>query len=161
MTDDRVLRKQVSKLLAGGNAHMPFEQAMADFPASAYNRRPPNLPYTPYHLLEHLRITQWDILQFVLDPDHESPAWPEGYWPAPEVEADVSDWQASVNDFVDDLEGLQQLAADPELDLTAPLAHAPGYTVLRELLLAADHNAYHIGEFAILRQVMGTWPEGR
>lgn len=161
MTDDRVLREQVSKLLAGGNAHMPFGHAVDDFPESAYNQRPPNVPYTPYHLLEHLRITQWDILQFVLDPDHESPDWPQGYWPAADVEADEADWQASVNGFLNDLGALQDLAADPRVDLTAPIAHAPGYTVLRELLLAADHNAYHVGEFAILRQVMGTWPSDR
>jgi hypothetical protein len=160
MTDEAVMRAQVAKLLAGGNAHMTFEQAVADFPASAYNRRPPHVSYTPYHLLEHLRISQWDILQFVLDPDYESPEWPKGYWPSADVEADQEMWQASLDGFLADWEQLQQLANDPNVDLTAPLPHAPDYTLLRELLLAADHNAYHIGEFGILRQVMGTWPEG-
>lgn len=161
MTDEAVLRAQVAKLLAGGNAHMTIEHAVADFPKDAYNQRPPNVPYTPYHLLEHLRITQWDILQFVLDPDHQSPEWPDGYWPASDVEADEEDWSTSLRGFLDDLERLQRMAADPAVDLTAPLSHAPGYTTLRELLLAADHNAYHIGEFGILRQVMGTWPAER
>lgn len=158
MTDETVLRAQVAKLLAGGNAHMTFKQAIAGFPTSAYNQRPPNVPYTPYHLLEHLRITQWDILQFVLDPDHVSPEWPSGYWPQADVEADEEAWQASMDGFLGDWESLQKLAGDPTVDLTTPLSHAPDYTVLRELLLAADHNAYHIGEFGILRQVMATWP---
>jgi hypothetical protein len=156
MTND-VLRQQLLALLRGGNAHMSFDQAVANFPLEHINRRPPNATYTPWHLLEHVRIAQWDILEFVRDPDHVSPGWPEGYWPAADAEADRAQWQKTIADFRADLKALNDLVADPGTDLTAPLPHAPGYTVLREILVVADHNAYHIGEFAILRQVMDTW----
>jgi hypothetical protein len=109
---------------------MSFDQAVADFPIERINSLPPNVSYTPWHLLEHIRIAQWDILEFTRDPDHVSPRWPEGYWPPPDEQAD---------------------------EVYAPLGHATDYTVLREILLVADHNAYHIGEFAVLRQVMDTW----
>jgi hypothetical protein len=161
MNDQDELRRQVQELLAGGHAHMSLDDAVADFPEVAYNQVPPNVPYTPYHLLEHMRIAQWDILRFVLKPDHVSPDWPSGYWPARDARADVADWERTLESFREDLGRLQELAADPEVDLLAEISHAPGYTVLRELLLAADHNAYHTGEFAILRQVMGTWPSDR
>jgi len=152
-----VLREQVLALLRGGNAHMNFDQVVADFPLDRINERPPNVEYTPWHLVEHLRITQWDILQFVVDPAHESPEWPRGYWPAPESTAGTPEWQATLDGFQADLGALQELAGDPDRDLTAELPHAPGYNLLRELLLAADHNAYHIGELGILRQVMQAW----
>ncbi len=159
MTDDTVLRAQLLALLDGQNAHINFDNAVADFPMTAINRHPPNVPYTPWHLLEHIRIAQWDILEFVRNPDHVSPEWPKGYWPAPDALASEEDWQATVAQIRADLDAVKALVADPATDLTAELPHAPGYTVLREALLVADHNAYHIGEFAILRQVMGTWPK--
>ncbi len=157
MSSEDVTREQLLELLEGGHAHMPFEQAVAEFPPEAMNRRPPQVPYTPWQLLEHMRIAQWDILAFIQDPSHESPKWPDGYWPRREAEVDVEGWERTLEQFRRDGHALRQMAADPGVDLTAPLAHAPGYTILRELLVVADHNAYHIGEFAILRQVMGTW----
>lgn len=161
MRADHVLRQQVLELLQGGNSHMPFEEAVRDFPAEGYNRRPPNLPYTPWHILEHLRIAQRDILDFVRDPEHESPKWPEGYWPERDAVAGDRDWERTVEAFRTDLADMVEWVADPGRDLEAPLPHQPGYTLLREALVLADHNAYHIGEFAALRSVMGTWPEGR
>jgi len=155
--NEQVLREQLLALLRGGNAHMSFDQAVADFPLSRINEHPQNVEYTPWHLVEHLRITQWDILRFVIDPDHKSPNWPQGYWPAKEAVATQDDWEQSLAGFRRDLASLQDLASDEAWDLTAELAHAPGYNLLRELLLAADHNAYHIGELGILRQVMGAW----
>jgi hypothetical protein len=157
MSTDRVMREQLLALLRGGNAHMGFDQAMAGFPAKHFNSRPPNVPYTPWHLIEHMRIAQWDILEFVRDPDHVSPSWPEGYWPAPDEQADAARWQKSINDFRADLKTIQDLVADPDTDLLSPIPHAEGYTIFREILLVADHNAYHIGEFAILRQVINAW----
>lgn len=139
---------------------MTFDQAIADFPLNAINRRPPDVPYSPWHLLEHIRIAQWDILAFIVDPGHVSPRWPEGYWPAPDSRAEAEGWNETIDRFHADLRALQEVVEDPGTDLCAPLPHAPEYTVLREILLVADHNAYHIGEFAILRQVMGTWPAG-
>lgn len=155
---NHVMREQLLALLRGGNAHLTFEQAVADFPLEFINRRPPNVPYTPWHLLEHLRIAQWDILEFIRNPQHVSPEWPKGYWPAADEQADAARWQQTLAEFQADMQALQDLAANPATDLLAEIPHAPGYTILREILLVADHNAYHIGEFAILRQIMGTWP---
>jgi hypothetical protein len=159
--NDSVLREQLVQLLGGGHAHMPFDQAVADFPLEWANKRPPSVTYTPWHLLEHLRIAQWDILDFIRNPDYQEIKWPDDYWPAAEATADAAAWQTTVDSFRADLQSLLEIAQDSSVDLTADIPHAPGYTVLRELLVVADHNAYHIGEFAILRQVMGTWPEDR
>jgi hypothetical protein len=158
MSKDGVVREQLLALLRGGNAHMSFDEAVAEFPIASINTYPPHVPYTPWHLLEHLRIAQWDILEFIRNPAHISPPWPEGYWPVPETRADAQTWAGTSAAFQADLGALQELVADPATDLTAPLPHAPEYTILREILVVADHNAYHIGEFAILRQVMQTWP---
>lgn len=158
---DRVLREQVLALLRGGNAHMLLEDAIADFPLDRINERPPNVPYSPWQLLEHIRLTQEDILEFTRDPGWVSAPWPEGYWPAPDEAADPERWNATINALRHNLGEMQQLVADPANSLTDDLPHAPGYTLLREALLVADHNAYHLGEFAILRQVMGTWPRER
>lgn len=157
MSTDAVVREQLLQLLRGGNAHMGFDQAIDGFPLEFINSRPPNVPYSPWQLLEHVRIAQWDILEFVRNPDHVSPAWPEGYWPPKDEEADPARWQQTIEAFRSDMADLEAMAVDPAMDLYADLPHAEGYTVLREILLVADHNAYHIGEFAILRQVMGTW----
>lgn len=161
MSADRVLREQLLALLRGGNAHLTFEQAVAGFPLDHLNTRPPQVSYTPWQLLDHVRIAQWDILEFVRNPAHVSPPWPEEYWPPLEEEADARRWAETLRAFRADLKALQDMVADPATDLLAPLPHALGYTLLREILLVADHNAYHLGEFAILRQVMGTWPAHR
>ena len=158
LTGDARLRYELQQLLAGRNAHMTFEEATADFPLEHINTKPGSVPYTFWHLVEHLRIAQHDILVFVIDPAHDSPAWPEGYWPDPAAKATPQQWQASLDAFLADRTALAALAEDPAVDLLAELPHAPGYTVLREIALAADHNAYHIGELGILRQTMGLWP---
>jgi hypothetical protein len=157
MASDDVVREQLLALLRGGNAHMTLDEAVAGFPLEHINDYPPHVEYTPWHLLEHLRIAQWDILEFVRNPAHISPPWPEGHWPHPDARADAQAWASTLAAFRADLQALEQLVADPAADLYAPLPHAPGYTILREILLVADHNAYHIGEFGILRQVMETW----
>jgi hypothetical protein len=157
MSTDQVLREQLLAQLRGGHAHMPFDEAVAAFPRTQMNAYPPHVPYTPWHLLEHLRITQWDILEFIRNTAHVSPEWPQGYWPAREQQTNAAGWDNTIAAFQHDLQALQALVADPATDLTAPLPHAPDYTILREILLVVDHNAYHIGEFAILRQVMESW----
>jgi hypothetical protein len=157
MNQDQIVRQQLLALLRGGNAHMDYETMIADFPMGQINEMPPNVPYSPWQLLEHLRITQWDILAFIQEPDHESPDWPRGYWPGPGSTADEQQWKATVEAFKSDLQALIAMVEDPETDLYSDIPHADGYTILREILLVADHNAYHIGEFAILRQVMDTW----
>jgi hypothetical protein len=155
--DDRILREQLIQVLTGRNAHFTFNDAVKDFPIDKINDQPPNVPYTPWHLVEHLRITQWDILEFTLNPEHVSPKWPEEYWPDRQATADAEAWQASIAAFRSDLKAMEEIVRDQVIDLTSEIPHAPGYTYLREVLLVADHNAYHIGEFCILRQVMGTW----
>lgn len=161
MSADQVVREQLLALLRGGNAHMSFEQAIADFPLAAINTNPPNVPYKPWHILEHLRITQWDILEFIRNPNHVSPDWPISYWPDPGQDADQAQWDQTIQSFRSDQGALQEIVADPATDLYGQIPHAPGYTIFREILVVSDHNAYHLGEFAILRQVMGTWPPGR
>lgn len=161
MSAESTLREQLLRQLRGEGAHMTFDVAVADFPEPAINERPPHVPYTPWHLIEHMRITQWDILEFIRNPDHITPPFPEGHWPVPNATASVEDWNASIATYREELHALQEMARDPDVDLFASLPHAPGYTIFRELLIIADHNAYHTGEFAILRQVMQTWPEGR
>jgi hypothetical protein len=161
VNSDLVIRDQIIQLLDGGNAHLTFDDAVDRFPLGLINERPPEVTYTPWHLVEHLRIAQWDILEFIRDPDHHSPAWPLGYWPDSDSLADDSSWINTLDQFKKDLAAIKDLVQDPNIDLSAELPHAPGYTFIREFLLVADHNAYHIGEFAILRQIMGTWPAGR
>jgi hypothetical protein len=157
MNTDKIIREQLLALLRGGNAHLGFDDAVANFPPEHIHTKPPNVSYTPWHLLEHIRIAQGDILEFVRNPDHVSPSWPEGYWPAPDEQADQARWQQTINEFRADLKAIENLVTDPNTDFFSPIPHAPGYTIFREILLVADHNAYHIGEFAILRQVMDTW----
>lgn len=161
MNSDQELREQLIQLLRSRNAHMPLESAVADFPMEAINKRPPNVPYTPWHLLEHIRITQWDILEFIRNPKHISPAWPEGYWPDQDANADPSDWNKTLQSYRADLDALEEMVRDPETDLFTPIPHGDGQNILREILTVSDHSAYHTGEFAILRQVMGTWPKNR
>lgn len=161
MTNDQSLRQHVLNLLSMKGAHMTFDDAVANFPEDMINAFPPNVPYTPWHLVEHLRITQWDILEYTRDPNHVSPDWPSGYWRAHDEKADLAAWNASIEQFRRDLKAMQDIVADPNTDLFAPIPHGyGGHTVLREALILADHNAYHVGELAILRQVMGAWHSG-
>jgi hypothetical protein len=152
---EKGLRSELLALLQGGNAHMGFEDAIAEFPPDHINRKPTRLPYSFWHLLEHMRIVQWDILQFVLDPDHVSPPYPDGYWPAEDKKGEQEDWDRTIRGFRKDLLKLQELVSNPKTDFFGPIPHAKEYTVFREILLAADHNAFHLGEFVILRRIMG------
>ncbi len=160
MESDEILRKHLLDLLGGGNAHMPFSEAVADFPPGSMNAFPPNVPYTPWHLLEHLRLTQWDILDFIVNPNYVWRKWPDEYWPAREARATQAQWNETIAKFKADVKRLEEIVANPATNLTEDMPHAKGYTILREIIVVCDHNAYHIGEFAILRQVMGTWPAG-
>lgn len=156
--DDRPMRAQLIRLLEGDDARMRFEEAVADFPADAMNAFPPNVSYTPWHLVEHLRLAQRDILDYIVDPGYQEPDWPADYWPAREATATPAQFAASVAAFLADRDALRDLANDPAIDLFAPLPHAPEHSIAREIRIAGDHCSYHVGEFAVLRQVMGTWP---
>lgn len=158
MDQDQTVRDHLLSLLRGRNAHMNFDDVVADFPLDQINVKPPNVSYTPWHLVEHLRITQWDILEYVRNPQHVSPEWPVGYWPAPDAAADEAAWGRTIEQFRRDYRDIEALVTNPDTDLYAPIPHGyDGHTILREVLLVADHNAYHIGELGILRQVMGAW----
>ena len=161
MNTDQVVRQQLVALLRGRQAHMPFEEAVADFPEAAINTKPPQVPYTPWHLLEHIRITQWDILEFIRNPRHVSPEWPSGYWPSQDATADRTAWRKTIEAILADRSALEDIVNDPATDLYASLPYGETYTIVREIVVVSDHTAYHTGEFAILRQVMGTWPAGR
>ncbi len=157
MDIDPIVREQLRALLEGGNAHMTFDEAVANFPREQMNTRPQNVPYTPWQLLEHIRMAQWDILEFIRNPQYVSPPWPEGFWPEESARADEVTWEKTLASFRADLESLLAMVADPKVDLYLPIQHGDGQNILREILVVADHNAYHISEFATYRQVMGTW----
>ena len=160
MDRDRVLRNHLVGLLRGGNAHMAFDEAVADFPAALINSRPSNVDYTFWHLLEHLRLAQADILAYLTRADYDAPEWPTEYWPAPGARATKDDWDASVAAFQRDIEAIVAIVADAGTDLFGPLPSSEEHTVLREALIVADHNAYHVGELGILRQVERAWGPG-
>jgi DinB superfamily len=155
------IRRQLIELLEAEGAHMPFEAAVADFPAEGINMRVPDADYTPWHLLEHIRFAQVDILDYIRDRAYLEPTWPDEYWPPRDAIATPADFQATVDAFRRDRAALRDLVADPATDLFAVIPDTPGHTILREMRIIGAHNAYHIGEFAILRQVMGTWPADR
>jgi uncharacterized damage-inducible protein DinB len=154
------IREELIFQLTRGNAHMGFEEAVADFPDAAMNSQFPNGTYTPWHLLEHMRLTQWDILDFIRNPAYQEGQWPQDYWPSQDKQATRADWDETIRAFLADRQALNELVADPETDLDATIPHGSGQTIMREILVVVDHNAYHTGEFAIMRQVMGTWGKG-
>jgi hypothetical protein len=157
MTHDQLLREHLLSLLAGKEAHLDFDAAVADLPAALRGVRPPGLPHSPWELLEHLRIAQWDILEFSRNPKHVSPDWPSGYWPADAAPPDDAAWDKSAATFRRDLAAMQQLVGDPRTDLYARISHGDDQTILREALLVADHNAYHLGQLVLVRQQLGAW----
>jgi hypothetical protein len=161
MTTVDVLRLELLELLGGQGARMPLEEVVAAFPDEAVNRRAPNVARTPWHLLEHIRLAQHDLLAYIRDREYLEPAWPDEYWPAPDATATPADFARTVATIRKEQQALHDLVADSGTDLLAVIPGTPGHTILREVRLLADHNAFHLGEFAILRQVMGTWPPDR
>ena len=155
--NDRSLRQHLLYLLGGGGAHADFDGAVADLPAALRGVRPPGVPWSPWELLEHMRIAQWDILEFSRDPKHVSPKWPKGYWPKSAAPRNGAAWEKSVAGFREDLAAMRQLVEDPKTDLHARIPHGDGQTILREALLVADHNAYHLGQLVLVRRLLGAW----
>ena len=156
--DDATLRRHLVDLLEGRNAHVDFDGAVKGFPADLQGARPEGQPHTPWRLLEHLRIAQWDILEFSRSAEHASPSWPAGYWPETDAPPDAQAWDRSVAAFRADLAAMRDLVMDPASDLAAAFPWGDGQTLLREALLVADHNAYHLGQLVTLRQLLGAWP---
>ena len=149
------VRKQVLALLNGGNAHVPFDKVMKDFPAKLRGVKPEGAPHTAWQLLEHMRIAQWDILEFSRSSKHKSPEWPSGYWPETEKPPNDDAWKKSVASFEKDIKAMQKLVEDPKTDLFARIPHGTGQNIFREALLVADHNAYHLGQLVLLRRLLG------
>ncbi|HEU4699676.1 MAG TPA: DinB family protein, partial [Gemmatimonadales bacterium] len=139
-------------------AHAGFDAAAAPLPLALQGTRPADLPYSPWELLEHLRLTQHDILEFCRNPAYTEPAWPADYWPPSAEPPDAGAWEASVVAFRADRAALRELAEDPAVDLFASVPQGTGQTFLRELLLAADHTAYHVGQLVLVRRLLGVWP---
>jgi uncharacterized damage-inducible protein DinB len=158
---DSALREHVVELLRGEHAHASFAASIRDVPPRLRGAKPEGVEHSLWQLLEHLRLGQWDILEFSRDPSHESPEWPAGYWPAGAEPPDEAAWDGAVAAFNRDLEAIERLVADPASDLLAPFPHGKGQTLLREALLAADHNAYHVGQIVALRRLLGDWPPAR
>jgi hypothetical protein len=158
MNSNQELRQQLINMLVKQQAHMQFEDAIADFPAAHINTRPPQLDYSFWHLLEHLRICQYDILNYMRNPEYQMLDFPAGYWPAKDIETDAVGWQQTIDQFLRDRQAIIGIINDPETDLYAPIPHGwDGHNILREVLVVADHNAYHIGEFGILRHILNLW----
>jgi DinB superfamily len=156
---DQALREQLVSLLKGGQAHVHFMDAVDGFPEAKRGMFVEGLPHTGWQLMEHVRIAQWDILEFSRNPKHVSPGFPEGYWPKTPVPPDEAAWAKSVQGFQRDLQEMIKLVKNLKVDLYSAIPHGDGQTILREALLLADHNAYHLGQLVDLRRALGAWPE--
>jgi hypothetical protein len=159
MNQDQALREHILYLLRGGGAHLDFKSAMADLPAELRGAKPAGVPHSPWRLVEHMRIAQWDILEFCRNPKHVSPQFPYGYWPSGDAPPDGKGWERSLAGFEGDLQAMCDLVHNPATDLFARIAHGEGQTVLREALLVADHNGYHLGQLMVVRRALGSWAE--
>lgn len=150
--DGDALREHLIELLDGKSAHIDINSALDGFPIGEINTAVDGSPHTAWQLIEHIRIAQSDVLEFSRDADHESPPWPDGYWPKDQGSPDT--WRKTADQVLADLESLRELARDKSIDLFAPIPHGDGQTILREILLAADHNAYHLGQLMLLRRML-------
>ena len=158
-TQDSLLRQHLLDLLKGGGAHAKFDDVIAGIPAKLRGSKVAGIPHSPWMLLEHMRIAQWDILEFSRDRKHVSPEWPEGYWPDSEAPPSAAAWTGSVKKFRADLQAMANLVKNPKTDLFAKIPWGDGQTIMREALLIADHNAYHVAQLVDLRRLLGIWPE--
>jgi hypothetical protein len=153
-----ILRQHLIDLLKGGSAHVKFDDVVSEIPAKLRGQKPAGMPHSPWMLLEHMRIGQWDILEFSRNSKHVSPDWPSGFWPRTEAPPGSAAWSASIKNFRKDLKAMQDLVANPKTDLFARIPWGDGQTILREALLVADHNAYHLGQLVDVLRLLGAWP---
>lgn len=151
------LRDHLVKLLRGGGAHVDFDSAIKGLPVKARGKRPKGTPHSPWEILEHLRIAQWDILDFTRNKNYAPMKWPDDYWPKTPAPPTATAWSKSVRAFREDLDSMCALVNNPKVDLLARIPHGDGQTILREALLVADHNAYHLGELVLVRRLLGAW----
>jgi hypothetical protein len=155
--NDAALREHLVNLLTQGQAHATFDDAVKGLAPELRGKVPNGAEHSPWQLLEHLRIAQWDILEFSRNSNHESPKWPEGYWPKEKAPTDDKAWDKSVRAFKHDLKQMVELVQDQKTDLFANIPHGDGQTILRETLLIADHNPYHIGQLVLVRRLLSAW----
>ena len=157
MKKQKSLPEHLVELLNGGHAHVDFDGAVKNWPANLQGMRPEGAAHSPWEVLEHMRLAQWDILEFTRNPRHVSPEFPAGYWPKTQASPDRKAWSKSADAFRADLKAMIKIVQDKSTDFLAPLPHGDGQTVLRAALLVADHNAYHLGELLLLRRLLGAW----
>ncbi|MGA2048950.1 MAG: DinB family protein [Terracidiphilus sp.] len=157
MSDDKALRQHLIKLLNGGDAHADFDRVIEDFPVELRGKTPQGAEHSPWKLLEHLRIAQWDILDFTRNPQYKSMEWPKDYWPETSAPPNAKAWDKSVDAFHQDLKAMCDLVEDEKTDLFAKIPHGDGQTYLREALVLADHNSYHLGQLQLVRRLLGAW----
>ena len=157
MNNNKALREHLIYLLTDGGAHLKYEEAVKDMPAKLMGVRPEGSPHSPWELLEHLRITLWDILEFSRNPKHVSPDFPTGYWPKTQAPPNEKAWNKSVESFQTDLKAMVELVRNESTDLFAKIPHGDGQTILREAMLTADHNSYHLGQLVMVRRLLGAW----
>lgn len=153
------LREHVVYLLNGGGAHVRFDDAVKDLPEELRGVKPKGFPHSAWMLLDHLRLAQWDILEFSRNSRHKSPQWPKGYWPETQAPPNPESWSKSIRQFRKDLKAMQDLVANPKTDLFVQIPWGDGQTILREALLIADHNAYHVGQLVDVRRLLGAWKD--
>jgi hypothetical protein len=154
---DKSLRQHLVKLLKGGEAHATFEEAVAHMATEAAGKVPTGAEHSPWQELEHLRIAQWDILEFAISAKHKSPKWPDEYWPKSPEPPNEKAWKKSVAAFEKDRERFIDLVNNNSIDLYAKIPHGDGQTILRQAMLTADHSAYHVGQLVLLRRLLGAW----
>jgi len=154
---ERIIRNQLTELLTKASAHSAFDDAVKNIPFENLGKKPANLPYSIWKLAEHIRITQWDILEFSRDPNHQSPKWPEGYWPQEDAPANEKAWETSLKQIKNDLDEFIELINSSESDLYAPFPHGTGQNLLREAMLIADHTSYHTGQIIVVRRLLNDW----
>ncbi|HSY12679.1 MAG TPA: DinB family protein [Verrucomicrobiae bacterium] len=157
MDSDKQLRQQLAKALDWHEAHADLAAAVADFPVEQRGDVPDKLPHSAWQLLEHIRIALWDVVEFCQNARHKSPPWPEGYWPKKPAPPSEEAWDRSVEAIHENIETMRKLITDPKHDLLAPIPGGSGQTLLREALLIADHNAYHLGQLVLVRRALGKW----
>jgi uncharacterized damage-inducible protein DinB len=151
------LRKEFTAYLGGGSTHAPLSKAVKNFPERLMNQRPENIPFSAWALLEHIRITQHDMVEFIKNPDYEELDWPKDYWPAANKKATKALWNRTLKDYEKDLAVLTKIVKDPKTDLFTPIPHGNGQTIMKEILQVIDHTAYHTGELVLLRRTLGAW----
>jgi hypothetical protein len=157
MNTDQALRKHLIELLDGGHAHASFDQVIENFPANFSGEIPKGLQHSAWMLLEHMRLAQWDILDFSRNPKYKEMKWPDDYWPKTPAPPDAKAWDKSIQSFHDDLEAMKKLVSDPKTDMFANIPWGSGQTILREAMLVADHNSHHLGQLIDVRRLLGIW----